>query len=82
MNGNIIPIYKNRGNKDDPKNYRPITIISCLGKLFTSILNERLNDFSREVNLICENQAGFRKGYSTLDNIFVLQLDIFKMSKK
>jgi hypothetical protein len=38
--GMIKPIYKNKGDKFDPKNYRPITIVSCLGKLFTAILNE------------------------------------------
>jgi hypothetical protein len=42
--GMIKPIYKNKGDKFDPKNYRPITIASCLGKLFTAILNERLKD--------------------------------------
>ena len=46
--GNIIPIYKNKGDEDDPKNYRPITLISCLSKLFTSVLNERLNTFSEK----------------------------------
>jgi hypothetical protein len=44
--GMIKPIYKNKGDKFDPKNYRPITIVSCLGKLFTAILNERLTEFS------------------------------------
>jgi hypothetical protein len=38
--GNIKPIYKNKGDKMDPKNYRPITILSCLGKLFTAVLSE------------------------------------------
>jgi hypothetical protein len=42
----IKPFYKNKGDKFDPKNYRPITIVSCLGKLFTAILNERLTEFS------------------------------------
>ncbi|XP_063436376.1 uncharacterized protein LOC134717812 [Mytilus trossulus] len=36
--GTIKTFYKNKGNKFDPKNYRPITIVSCVGKLFTSIL--------------------------------------------
>ena len=40
--GNIIPMYKNKGSKSDPKNYRPITLVSCFGKLFTFVINERL----------------------------------------
>ena len=68
--GNIFPVFKNKGIKHDPKRFRPITVLSCFGKLFTSILNFRLNDFSDEYSLICENQGGFRKGYSTIDNIF------------
>ena len=70
--GIIQPIFKNKGNIYDPSSYRPITLVSCLGKTFTSILNERLGELSTEVNLISEAQTGFRKGYSTLDNIFVL----------
>ena len=66
------PIYKNKGDKFNPDNFRAITLISSLGKLFTSILNDRLNDFSCEFDLISKNQAGFRKGHSTTDNIFVL----------
>ena len=37
LEGNIIPIYKRKGEKNKPENYRPITILSCMGKLFTSI---------------------------------------------
>ena len=82
--GNIIPIYKRKGAQNDPRNYRPITILSCVGKLFTSLLNNRLTMLSDELNIICENQAGFRKGYSTIDNIFVLNslIDILKNKKK
>jgi hypothetical protein len=39
----------NKVNPLDPKNFRPITILSCLGKLFTAILNERLRVFSEEI---------------------------------
>ena len=72
MIGNIIPIYKNKGSTLEPKNYRPITLLSCLGKIFTSILNQRLTDFIEDLNILNENQAGFIKDYSTLDHIFSL----------
>jgi hypothetical protein len=42
-------------------NYRPITIVSCLGKLFTAILNARLNDYTEESMILKENQNGFRQ---------------------
>jgi hypothetical protein len=84
LEGFIIPIYKNKGEQTNPENYRPITILSCLGKLFTSILNSRLNLFLEENDLLNENQAGFRKGYSTTDHIFLLHtlISILKKSKK
>ena len=49
----ILPIYKNKGSSANPKNYRPITIVSCFGKLFTSVLNERLQMLSERFSLIC-----------------------------
>ena len=79
--GNIIPFYKNKGDQKDPQNYRPITILSCMGKLFTSILNCRLCKFLDSYLLLKENQFGFRKGYSTTDSIFVLQI-LFELLKK
>lgn len=70
--GVIKPIYKNKGNPNDPDNYRAITLISCLGKLFTRIINNRLNEYSDAIKLISNNQAGFRKKHSTMDNIFIM----------
>ena len=68
----------------DPENYRPITLLSCLGKLFTAVLNERLNNFLSENCILFENQAGFRKHYSTSDHIFVLHslFELLKLQKK
>jgi len=70
--GIIKPIFKNKGSIDDPDNYRGITLLSCLGKLFTSVINSRLVDFIECTGLLGEEQAGFREGYSTSDHIFVL----------
>ena len=40
--GHIVPIFKS-GDPSDPNNYRGITLLSALGKLFSRILNNRLN---------------------------------------
>jgi hypothetical protein len=40
--GNIVPFYENKGKQTDPKNFRPITILSCFGKIFTSVMSNRL----------------------------------------
>lgn len=82
--GIIIPIYKNKGDKTDPNNYRGITILSCFGKLFTNIINNRLNHCLEDNNLLNEEQAGFRKKYSTIDHIFSLKLlvDFYLGAKK
>ena len=82
--GCILPIYKSKGDLGDVKNYRPITILSCLGKLFTSIINTRLNDYLEEYMLLAEDQAGFRKQYSTLDHIYSLHalIEILKIKKQ
>lgn len=78
--GDILPIYKNKGSINLPENYRPITLLSCLGKLFTSILNNRLTKYVEKYEIISHCQAGFRKGLSTVDNLFVLQC-LFELSK-
>jgi hypothetical protein len=70
--GIIQPLYKKKGSPNDPDNYRGITLLSCVGKLFTACLNERLATFLECAGILGEEQAGFRAGYSTLDHIFVL----------
>ena len=70
--GIIVPIFK-KGEKNDPANYRGITLVSCLGKLFTNILNERLKSWATENNVITDAQFGFKADHSTVDAIFILQ---------
>ena len=82
--GVIKPIYKNKGSYNDPDNYRGITILSCMGKLFTSLLNNSLTKYLNDYKIIGEEQAGFRKGYSTSDHIFTLKclIDLYLFKKK
>ena len=75
--GIIVPIFKN-GIQDDPANYRGLTIGSNICKLFTKILNIRLDKFCIKRQLIRNEQIGFSKGKRTSDHIFVLKTLIDK----
>ena len=81
----LTSIYKS-GDPSDCGNYRGISITSCLGKVFTSILQKRLSDFLETHNLLSSNQGGFRKNYRTVDHVFILKTIInkylFKCKKK
>ena len=67
-----MPLYKNKGSLNDPDNYRGITLLSCVGKLFTAVLNGRVTKYLDAVGGIGDEQAGFRQGHSTIDHIFAL----------
>ena len=72
-----VCIHKSR-NKDDPSNYRGICISSCLGKLFCSILNTRLLNFSCKQKILHRSQIGFLPGHRTSNHIFSLKTVIDK----
>ena len=82
--GMIKPLYKGSGDINSPDNYRGITILSCLGKLFTAVLNNRLKFYVEATGIIGDEQAGFRRGFSTIDHVFVLNsiLELYLRKKK
>lgn len=75
--GLITPIYKS-GDKSDPTNYRGICVSSCLGKLFCSILNQRLYLYFRENKILHNSQIGFVPENRTADHVFTLRTLIDK----
>jgi hypothetical protein len=81
--GVIVPVFK-KGDTTSPNNYRGITVLSCIGKLFTSVINERLSHYIEDSGLLGEEQAGFRQGYSTIDHTFTLKciIDLYLRRRK
>lgn len=67
----ILPLHK-KGDRSDASNYRGLSLLDTLYKLFTSILLKRLTAWAERYSILNEYQAGFRQGYSTVDNIFNL----------
>ena len=56
-------------------------MLSALGKLFTSILNNRLYDYMVQKGILKAEQGGFRKMHGTVDSIFTLKTLIDKYVK-
>lgn len=52
--------------------YRGITLLSILGKIYTAIIKERLTKWCEMKEIIVEEQGGFRRERSTVDQIFIL----------
>ena len=69
--GLIINLFK-KGDREDPGNYRGITLLSVVGKLFCKILNNRLVECLDKEGLLHEGQAGFRVNRSCIDNVYTL----------
>ena len=80
-NSTIIPIHK-KGSVDVTDNYRSICLSSIFSKIFTRILNVRLQKWADDNKLISEEQAGSRLGYSTIDNAFILNSFVQKYLDK
>lgn len=62
--GIISPIFK-KGDRDNVKNYRGITLLNTAYKIYAMVLENRLNKELETKNIIPETQAGFRRGRST-----------------
>jgi len=64
----IIPIYK-KGSKTDLNNYRPISILPVVVKVFENVIKSRLLKYFEKFNLLSSSQYGYRPGRSTTSAI-------------
>ena len=67
---NLVLIHK-KGPKDDPQNFRPISLLNSTYKIFMKVLQNRIGRTLEEHQPI--EQAGFRSGFSTIDHIQTLR---------
>ena len=67
----IITLFKNKGERSDCNNYRGISLLSVIGKVFAKVILIRLQKLAERV--YPESQCGFRAGRSTIDMVFSLR---------
>ena len=61
---NVCPVYKSKGSKSDPANYRPISILPVLARTLEKLAASQLYDFCDARNIIPPQQFGFRRNSS------------------
>lgn len=77
----VVPIYKS-GTKTDPSNYRPISILPILSKIYEKIIYNQLLSHLISNNVLHSQQYGFTKGKSTQDAGIDLLTKIYKAWEK
>ena len=60
----VIPIYK-KNEKEYFENYRPISILPCISKVFERVIHIQLTEYFYENRLLYDHQYGFRSSHST-----------------
>ena len=68
----VVPVFK-KGDSNLLTNYRPISIVSQISKIFEKLLYNRINDYLEKYHLISDKQFGFRQNSSrshAISNIY------------
>ncbi len=68
----VTVMYKGKGPRDLPTNFRAISLTSTSLKIFETLIANRLSSWAESKSLFTHHQAGFRRNYSTRDHIFSL----------
>ena len=76
----IVPLYKGKGDVHDCSNFRGISLLSVVGKVYGRVLMNRIKD--RTENVISEVQSGFRRGRGCIDQVFAVRQICEKYGRK
>ena len=68
---NVLPLFK-KGDPSDTANYRPVSLLSCVSKIFERIVFKHLYNFITDNNILSNHQSGFQPGDSTTNQLSYL----------
>ena len=75
---NVVPVYKNKGDKSVVKNYRPVSLLPIFGKIFEKCLYDTVYTYFEENGLFTSCLSGFRKGDSCVSQLLSITHEILK----
>ena len=70
----MIPVFKNVGERSTAKNYRSVSLLSVVSKVFEKLVNNRIVDHLEKCGLFSDFQYGFKSSLSTADLLTVVEL--------
>ena len=68
----VVLVFKNVGERSTAKNYRPVSLLSMVSKVFEKLVNNRIVDHLEKYGLFSDFQYGFRSSRSTADLLIVV----------
>ena len=68
----VVPVFKNVGERSTAKNYRPVSLLSVVSKVFEKLVNNRIVDHLEKCGHFSDFQYGFRSSRSTADLLTVV----------
>ena len=74
--GNIVHCYK-KGDKQNFKNYRPISLFPICGKFFERLILKEMFSFFLANNLLAPNQSGFKPEDSCINQLLSVSHEIY-----
>ena len=75
----VVPVFKNVGERSTAKNYRPISLLSVVSKVFEKLVNNRIVDHLEKCGLFADFQYGFSSSRSTADLLTVVSHEIARV---
>ena len=76
--GKIVPLYKGKGSRNDPANYRPVVLLSVISKVVERAVQNQLLDYMNQTKQLNTNHHAYLKNHSTITAMMQLVDQIYQ----
>lgn len=74
----VKPVFKGKGSPSELKNYRPISLLPCMSKIFEKLIFSRIYEHINQHSLLTQKQSGYRPGHNTQIQLTYLTDKLYK----